>query len=137
MSFIKFQKISGKFSKLADFWPKKHHLALFCVAISKLFFDGNRIRAFKNFSDFMDLQSCRGGYFLVIFGPFFLIYNRLFWTDPKNLGGPIDLLSYVRPSVRPDGFRSNHSIVFSDFWHQGSFLWFQKTDEKGVKNMHF
>ena len=58
-----------------------------------------------------------------------------FWTDPKNLGGTIDLLSsvrpYVRTSVRPDGFRSNHSIVFSDFWYQGSFLWFQKTDEAG------
>ena len=54
-----------------------------------------------------------------------------FWTDPKNLGGPIDLLSYVRPSVRPDGFRSNGFIVFSDFWYQGSFLWFQKTDEAG------
>ena len=82
--------------------------------------------------------------------------KQLYWTDPKNLGGPIDLLSCVRPSVRPsvrpDGFRSNSSIVFSDFWHQGSFLWFQKTDEagflkkkfflakngeKGVKNMHF
>ena len=81
----------------------------------------------------------------------FGIYHA-YWTDPKNLGGTIDLLSSVRTSVRPDGFRSNGSIVFSDFWHQGSFLWFQKTDEagflkkkfflakngeKGVKNMHF
>ena len=67
------------------------------------------------------------------------LFLPLIWTDPKNLGGTIDLLSSVRPyfrpsvrpSVRPDGFRSNGSIVFSDFWHQGSFLWFQKTDEAG------
>jgi hypothetical protein len=43
----------------------------------------------------------------------------------------------VRPSVRPDGFRSNHSIVFSDFWYQGSFLWFQKTDEAGFLKKKF
>ena len=60
-----------------------------------------------------------------------------FWTDLKNLGGPIVLLSSVRPSVRPDGFRSNGSIVFSDFWHQGSFLWFQKTDEAGFLKKKF
>ena len=28
----------------------------------------------------------------------------------------------VRPSVRPNRFRSNGPIVFSDFWYQGSFL---------------
>ena len=27
-----------------------------------------------------------------------------YWTDPKNLGGPIDLLSYFRPSVRTSGW---------------------------------
>ena len=27
MSFNKFQKIFGKFSKLTDFWPENHHLA--------------------------------------------------------------------------------------------------------------
>ena len=29
MSFIKFQKIFGKFAKLADFWPKNGHLTRF------------------------------------------------------------------------------------------------------------
>ena len=70
------------------------------------------------------------------------ITQKYFWTSPKNLGGPIDLPSYVRTYVRPyvrtsDGFRSNHSIVFSDFWHQGSFLWFQKTDEAGFLKKKF
>ena len=38
MSFIKFQKIFGKFSKLADFWPKNHHLARFSRRDFETFF---------------------------------------------------------------------------------------------------
>ena len=33
-SFIKFQKIFGKFSKFADFWPKNGHLA--CISRPKI-----------------------------------------------------------------------------------------------------
>ena len=33
--------------------------------------------------------------------PCLLMINTLFLDRPKNLGGPIVLLSYVRPSVRP------------------------------------
>ena len=53
--------------------------------------------------------------------------------------------------VRPERFRSNGFIVFSDFWFQGNFLWYledfeagifkkeilAKNGEKSVKNMHF
>ena len=38
MSFIKFQKIFGKFSKLADFWLKNHHLARFSRRDFETFF---------------------------------------------------------------------------------------------------
>ena len=31
-------------------------------------------------------------------------FQNPYWTDPKNLGGTIDLLSSVRPSVRPSGW---------------------------------
>ena len=48
MSFIKFQKIFGKFSKFTDFRPKNCHLARFSRRDFETFFDGNRIRAFKN-----------------------------------------------------------------------------------------
>ena len=30
----------------------------------------------------------------------------------------------VRPYVRPDRFRLNGALVYSDFWYQVSFLWF-------------
>ena len=55
-----------------------------------------------------------------------LPFRSQFLDRPKNLGGTIDLISCVRTYVRPDGFRSNGSVVFSDFWYQGSFLWFKK-----------
>ena len=38
MIFIKFQKIFGKFSKFADFWPKNHHLAHFSRRNFETFF---------------------------------------------------------------------------------------------------
>ena len=63
-----------------------------------------------------------------------LVNGNINWTDPKNLGGTIDLLSSVRksgPYVRPDGFRLNGFIFCSDFWYQGSFLWYLEHHEAG------
>ena len=93
MSFIKFQKIFGKFSKLADFWPKNGHFARFARRDFETFFSTEivsgpskmlrfgwksvyllpimcltkvtyRFWMILNFCDFMGLQSCRGGGFL-------------------------------------------------------------------------
>ena len=74
-----------------------------------------------------------------------------FWTDPKNLGGPIDLLSYVRQSVRmySTGTAPYFFLIFGikialygimstmkpDFREKKMFL--AKNGEKGVKNMCF
>ena len=65
----------------------------------------------------------------------------------RNPSGRTDGRTYVHPH----GFRSNGSIVFSDFWCQGSFLWYledykagfsiknylAKNGKKGVKNVLF
>ena len=53
-----------------------------------------------------------------------MLYVVCVWTEPQNLGGTIDLYSYVRPSIcmSEDSARTAH-LFFSDFWYQGIFLW--------------
>ena len=71
MSFIKFQKIFEKFSKLADFWPKNDHFARFSRRDFETFFSteivsgpsGDGFWIILNFGDFMGLQSCQEGRF--------------------------------------------------------------------------
>ena len=48
MSYLKFQKIFGRFSKLGNFRPKNSNLAHFSRRDSKLFLNGNHINVFKN-----------------------------------------------------------------------------------------
>ena len=45
MSFIKFQKIFEKFSKLADFWPKNSHLARILPILD---LNGRFLKIYKN-----------------------------------------------------------------------------------------
>ena len=51
MSFIKFQKILGKFSKLADFWPKNDHLARFSRRDFETFFRRKSYQGLQKCSD--------------------------------------------------------------------------------------
>ena len=112
MSFIKFQKIFGKFSKLADFWPKNGHFARFASSNFEAFIStGNVTGPWKmlrfgwksvyllpimcltkvtyrfwmilNFGDFMCLQSCRGGHFW----PFLVNFDKN--PPPRQLWRPI------------------------------------------------
>ena len=67
---------------------------------------------------------------------FLVTYNQQFIGPTQRIQEGLQICP--RTSVLPsNGFRSNRSIVFSDFWHQGSFLWFQKTDEAGFLKKKF
>ena len=67
---------------------------------------------------FVNMNSILVNVDMVVFGP-----TQEFRRDYR--------FALVSTYVRPNRFRSNGSIVFSDFWYQGSFLWFLKTDEVG------
>ena len=67
----------------------------------------------------------------IVFG-----WRLTFLDRPKEFGRDYRF-ALVRPSVRPDIFRSNGSTVFSDFWYQGSFLWYLEDYEAGFLRTKF
>ena len=107
MSFIKFQKIFEKFSKLADFWPKNGHFARFARRDFETFFSTEIVSGpskmlrlgwksvyllpimcltkvtyfcwiILSFGDFICVQSCREGWFLLK-----LAKNDQKWPTPQ------------------------------------------------------